>query len=361
MHPILQDLLHFYARNALLAKALMIFIGMFLFHCFSRWTHRVLLAKFDNGKHVWSIAFIKSVHVPWLAFFWVMAITLIIPDIMMHFHIDLSKLHVMSTFRSFAFVIAFYWSLWDLITNMEKQVMPSWARRDQTTVRAVAQLSRVVVVVLLVLSLLPMLGFRTSSLLAFGGVGALGITYAGKDTFSNFIGGMMIFWDRPFSVGDWIRSPDRNIEGNVEHIGWRLTRIRTLDKRPLYIPNSVFSTIAIENPTRMSHRQINMMIGVRYDDAAVITPITQEITALLQQHPALDHSLNNMAHLTELAASSLNINLYAFSKVTDSVKFRQIQQDILLKILAIVSAHGAECAFPTTTVLMPHDDDRSPH
>jgi MscS family membrane protein len=71
----------------------------------------------------------------------------------------------------------------------------------------------------------------------------------------------MIYLDRPFAVGDWIRSPDRDIEGTVEDIGWRLTRIRTFDSRPLYVPNSAFTSIAVENPSRMEHRRIYETIG----------------------------------------------------------------------------------------------------
>ena len=79
---------------------------------------------------------------------------------------------------------------------------------------------------------------------------------------------MFVYLDRPFAVGDWVRSPDREIEGTVENIGWRVTRIRTFDKRPLYIPNSIFSQIAVENPSRMSNRRIKETIGIRYDDAS---------------------------------------------------------------------------------------------
>ncbi|MCX7125966.1 MAG: mechanosensitive ion channel, partial [Gammaproteobacteria bacterium] len=161
-------------------------------------------------------------------------------------------------------------------------------------------------------------------------------------------------------VGDWIQSPDRNIEGNVEHIGWRLTRIRTLDKRPLYVPNGIFSTIVIENVTRMSHRQINVMVGVRYDDAKVIEPITKAIEEMLRQHPGVDQTQSVFAHLMQFADSSLNINVYCFTKATDSAKFRPVQQDIFLKIIAIIAKHGAECAFPTTTLYVAnYDNNRS--
>ena len=91
----------------------------------------------------------------------------------------------------------------------------------------------------------------------------------------------MIYLDRPFDVGDWVRSPDKNIEGTVEDIGWRLTRIRTFDKRPLYVPNGTFSTISVENPSRMSNRRIKTNIGLRYDDANKVATIIADIESML--------------------------------------------------------------------------------
>ena len=356
-----QDLLHFFALHQWLVNAAMILIGMIVFHWLSRVFYRFLLAKFDNGKHVWLSSFIKSVHVPWMTFFWLMAISFIIQIIMRRFYIDLSRIGVMNTIRSLCFIGAFYWSILKFVTKMEVEIAPRSGRipvRDKTTLRALAQLSRIILGILLILTVLPMLGFKVASLLAFGGVSAIAVGFAAKDTLSNFLGGMMIFWDRPFSVGDWIRSSDRNIEGTVEHIGWRLTRIRTFSKRPLYVPNSVFSTISIENPSRMSHRQINATVGVRYDDAQVVAPIAKAVEDMLRQHPGIDPMQNIMVHFVEFASSSLNLNIYAFTKTTDWAKYRHVQQDIFLKTIAIITSLGAECAFPTTTVLLPHDNNR---
>lgn len=83
-------------------------------------------------------------------------------------------------------------------------------------------------------------GMSLSGLMAFGGIGGIAIGMAGKDILSNFFSGLMLYFDRPFNIGDWVSSPDRNIEGTVVEIGWRITKIITFDHRPLYIPNSVF-------------------------------------------------------------------------------------------------------------------------
>src|SRR5690606_5396265 len=157
----------------------------------------------------------------------------------------------------------------NLITRVERNLVhPGYMKEplDETTVRAMGKLLRAAVLITSVLIVLQLLGYSVSGVLAFGGIGGLAVGFAAKDLLANFFGGLMIYLDRPFAVGDWVRSPDKEIEGTVEDIGWRLTRIRTFDKRPLYIPNSVFNTISVENPSRMHNRRIYETIGVRYDD-----------------------------------------------------------------------------------------------
>ena len=111
-------------------------------------------------------------------------------------------------------------------------------------------------------------------------VGGIAVGFAARDLLANLFGGLTIYLDRPFSVGDWIRSPDRQIEGVVERIGWRSTVVRRFDKRPLYVPNSVFSTVVVENPSRMTNRRIYETIGLRYDDARVVGAITDAVRAV---------------------------------------------------------------------------------
>ena len=164
----------------------------------------------------------------------------------------------------------------------------------------------------------------------------------------------MIYLDRPFSVGDWIRSPDRQIEGTVESIGWRLTVIRTFDKRPLYVPNSVFANIAVENPSRMTNRRIYETIGIRYADVDKMEAITSDVESMLRQHPDIDTSQTLIVNFVDFAPSSLDFFVYTFTKTTVWVEFHKIKQDVLLKIENIISSHGAEIAFPTSTVHIPN-------
>ena len=224
---------------------------------------------------------------------------------------------------------------------------------DRTTVDAIAKLLRLSVLITAVLVALQTLGFSVSGVLAFGGIGGIAVGFAAKDLLANFFGGLMVYLDRPFAVGDWIRSPDRDIEGTVENIGWRLTRIRTFDSRPLYVPNATFTSVAVENPSRMEHRRIYETIGVRYDDAAKVGAIVSEVNEMLNTHPDIQTDRTLMVNFTACGASSLDFFVYCFTRTTAWTEFHRVKQDVLLKILDIVDKHGAEVAFPTRTVHVP--------
>ena len=160
----------------------------------------------------------------------------------------------------------------------------------------------------------------------------------------------MVYLDRPFSVGDWVRSNDRSIEGTVEYIGWRQTRIRTFAKRPIYVPNSVFSTIVVENPSRMSHRRIYETFGIRYDDVGALKNIVDAVKTMLQKHPEIDVRQTLIVNFNAFSESSVDFFVYTFTKTTNWVKYHEVKQDVLLKIADIVEQYGAEFAFPTSTL-----------
>jgi len=224
---------------------------------------------------------------------------------------------------------------------------------DETTVRAVGKLLRAAVIITGVLIAMQLFGYSISGLLAFGGIGGIAMGFAAKDLLANFFGGLMIYLDRPFSVGDWVRSPDKEIEGTVEDIGWRLTRIRTFDKRPLYIPNAVFANISVENPSRMTNRRIYETIGVRYDDLQQVNAIVNQVKAMLIAHPDIDTKQTMMVNFNKFAASSLDFFIYVFTKTTDWATYHQVKQDVLLKVADIIAANQAEVAFPTSTLHIP--------
>jgi MscS family membrane protein len=299
---------------------------------------------------VWDDAFLKAVRKPMRLLVWLGGISIAVDVVAAQSHTDLSDAISMVRFFMLLLVVTLF-SL-RFIAALEDAFVHSGS--DVTTVHAIGKLLRVMVSIVALLTLLQNLGVSLGGILAFGGIGGIAVGFAARDLLANFFGGLMIYLDRPFSVGDWIRSPDRNIEGTVETIGWRLTMIRTFDQRPLYVPNSVFASIAVENPQRMWNRRIFETIGLRYDDATKVRPIVDDVRQMLLDHAEIDDRRTLIVNFDAFAPSSLDFFIYTFTRTSEWIEFHNVKQDVLLKVLDIIDAHGAEVAFPTSTLRFAH-------
>lgn len=318
--------------------------------------YKRLLPRLLKTSQVWDDALLVALYRPIMVYIWMLGISFIIGAIgrtLQNIDMDLNNARALIT------LIILLWFAMRFITLVENNINLGISlgkrKADPTTVTALGQVIRITVIVIMMLVGLQTLGISISALLTFGGIGGLAIGFAAKDTLANFLGGLMIFFDRPFSVGDWVNSPDQDIEGNVEHIGWRLTKIITFDKRPIYVPNGMFSTIIVRNPSRMTHRKINTQIGLRYQDADKLAVILPEIEKMIREYPTIDAKQGVAAAFDAFAESSLNFILVAYSKATDYYEFLKVQQGVFLKIVEIVHKHGADFAFPTRTLDFPNN------
>jgi MscS family membrane protein len=293
---------------------------------------------------VWDDALIRSARLPLSLLLWVAGIAYALQII--DRHNAEPAFGALAPVRDTLMIIGFAWFLLRLIRNASHAILDRAAASgggvDRTTVDALSRLGRFSVVVLAGLVVLQHLGFSISGVLAVG--------FAAKDMLANFFGGLTITLDRPFVVGEWIRSPDKDIEGTVEHIGWRHTRVRAFNKNPIYVPNALFTTIVVENPSRMTHRRIKEIIGLRYADFAKVGAIVADVKSMLQDHPDIDPADTLVVNFTQYGASSLDILVYAFARPTDFARYHAAKQDVLLKIGDIIARHGAEIAFPTRTL-----------
>jgi MscS family membrane protein len=328
-----------------------------------------LLDRFEKTPGPWDDAFVHAVRLPARALVWIVGITMMIDTIDRDLKLSLFDFTYYA--RKFGLVIVIAWSFLRFISVIEEYYSKHHSSgRDQslvdnTTISALVKLLRMAVYICASLLILQTMGFSISGVLAFAGASGLGLSFAAKDLLANFFGAIMIYLDRPFKVGDWIRSPDKEIEGTVESIGWRLTQIRTFDKRPLYVPNSIFTTISVENPSRMSHRRFYETIRIRYMDIDYVTNIVTGIKEMLSKHPAIDSKQTLFVNLNQYAESNLQLMVYAFSHDTDWVRFQMLKQDLLLRIYEIIKNNGAEIALPTSTVRFSNsneflEDEESP-
>ncbi|WP_133129524.1 mechanosensitive ion channel family protein [Legionella yabuuchiae] len=321
-----------------------------------------LITNAEKTRLIYDEALIKAIKTPLAFLIWLFGLAIAAEVVLAH-NATLTFFQYLTEIKKLGVVLAVAWGAIRFTHNLEalyiRHCVEHSKEVDKTLIHALTQLFTVTITITSVLVAMQIFGLPISGLLAFGGIGGAAIAFASRDLLANFFGSLVIYMDRPFKVGDWIRSPDKAIEGTVEFIGWRVTCIRTFDKRPLYVPNGLFLTISVENPSRMTNRRIKATIGVRYQDADKMDAITTQIKQMLREHPEIDHTQTSFVNLTEFGPSSLNFMVYTFTKTTNWVKFQSIQHDVFMKILHIITANKAQCAFPTQTLFLQNEQVRS--
>ena len=323
-------------------------------------------SKLRNSERLWDDILLYAANRPLQVVIWAVGFTLIIQivaDRLPQFSISYTTTMV----RELVMTVGLVWIVVRYIRYFEERIISvkgeQISRFETAKAYAIGKWLRVGIGAMAGLILMQVFGIPISGLLAFGGASAVVVGLAARDILSNFFGGLMIYTDQPFTVGDWVSSPDQDIEGTVEKIGWRLTRVRRFDHRPIYVPNSTFSSITIENPSRMTNRRIYAIFGLRYADIDKIPDIVQSLKQMLDEHPDIDHEQVCFVRFFKYAAYSLDIQIYTFTKTTAWLKFMQVQEDVFLKVANIVHSYQAHFAFPTQTVEVPDGltIDQLPH
>ncbi len=325
---------------------------------FQRLVFRSLVRHARRSANLWDDTVLWALIRPVALLVWVIGLTVALEIVARQADTDAALMSYVGGARKAGVIVALGWFALRLIRAVEgrmiERVRPLAlepdAGPDRSTVEALGKLLRATVLVAGGLVLLQTLGFSVSGVLAFGGIGGLAIGFAARDMLANFFGGIMLHLDRPMAVGEWVRSPDRGIEGTVEHISWRITRLRTFDMRPLYVPNSVFSTIIVENPSRMTHRRIHETVGIRYEDVAAIGPIVAAVRGMLDAHEAIDSEATLIVNFLQYGPSSLDIMIYCLTRETRWAHYHAIKQDVMLRVADSVHEHGAAIAYPTSTL-----------
>lgn len=341
--------------------------GILLLTLLADLLQRVVLRRLHfhllKTRKVWLDSFVDAARAPFSFFIWVNGSVLALTTLMLEFKLFVDAIGWLQSFKSTVLTLSFGWFVIRLVARLElhlKEYARRTGRLDHVAVEAFAKIIKLVAFVVTMLFFLNAFGVSLTGLLAFGGVGGIAVGFAAKDLLGNLFGGLMLYLDKPFTVGDWIRSPDKEIEGTVEHIGWRMTTVRTFDKRPLYIPNGIFSNISIENPSRMTNRRIKETIGLRYVDVQKMHAITTAVKEMLCHHPEIDVNQTMIVNFNQFGPSSLDFFIYTFTKTTEWVRFHEIKEDVLLKVAQIIEAHGAEIAFPTRTLHLFNETDVAP-
>ena len=309
-------------------------------------------SKFEARKHsenIYSIV-IYALKTPIRILIWVLGVSYII--VLVNKFLNFDILHSVFLIRKIIFISLIVLFLLNLINKYEIYLkkQSKLSKKTNIPLGTLCRVLKIVSVAFGFLTIIETSGINISGLLAFGSISGIIVGFASKDLLANFFGATLLYLDKPFEVGDWIRSPDKNIEGDVESISWRLTKIRQFDKRPLYVPNSIFNSIVIENASRMSHRRIKEIIGVRYSDIKVIKKITDDIKIMLMNHNEIDSTQKILVNLIRFNKSSIDFMVYTFTITINWAEYLRVKQDVLLKINEIIECNNAQIAFPTTTI-----------
>jgi MscS family membrane protein len=349
---ILEYLFNSIYENYCLLQVFIIILCAFITHRISSKLLEKLQKKTKKNKALFNSSVVKSIKTP-LSFL-ILALAITFSTEIIYDNYDLLLFAKSSLARSLAIVGIISWFLIKLIKEVQTKIITKSScpesEIDRTTIDTIANISLALVIIITAIIILQTIGFKIGGVLALGGVGGIAVGFAAKDLLANFFGGLMIYFDHPFQVGDWIKSPDKAIEGTVIKIGWRQTQIITFDHRPLYIPNSVFSTIVVENPSRMTNRRIYETIGVRYDDINKVEKIVEDIKKMLSEDSEVDHKKTIIVNVVTFASSSVDFFIYVSTVTTNWVHFHKVKQDILLKTAKIIADNKAEIAFPTSTI-----------
>ncbi|MBT4989825.1 MAG: mechanosensitive ion channel family protein [Rickettsiales bacterium] len=305
-----------------------------------------LYKKASQNQKSWDNIILISIKQPIRLLIYIVGISFILE--LLGERLNLKILSAVAEIRVILIVFIAMSFILKLIKNYEEISRDS--RLDANSINIITKLLRASVYITSVLILMQSFGINISGLLAFGGVGGLAIGFAAKDLLANFFGAIMIYMDKPFKVGDTIHSPDKDILGSVESIGWRLTVVRNFDQRPVYIPNALFSSIVVVNSSRMTNRKLDEMIGVRYEDIAQVEKIVEDLKANLSSSDLIDQAQSVIVNLHQYGDFSVNIRIYCFTITVDWEQFHEDKQKILLDVANIVASNKADFAFPTQTL-----------
>ena len=229
---------------------------------------------------------------------------------------------------------------------------------DRRMLPLLRDVSKVFVLISVVIAIVQVWGYSATTILAGVGLGGLALAFAAQDSIANVFGSMVIYADRPYKAGDWVML--NGIEGTIEEIGIRSTRIRTFDNTLVSVPNKIVANESVQNYTAMNKRRIRFFVGVRYDtDPAMLEKIRDRIYALITGDPEIDND-RSIVRLWQLGASSLEFLVQCHTPLLELQDFGRVQERLLLNVLRELADLDVEIAFPSQSIYLEQDPAAAP-
>jgi len=236
-----------------------------------------------------------------------------------------------------------------------QDVLPLLNEKDRLFITDVLQkLLSISVWVIVAYEVMQLLGVSAAVLVTAGGFGAAAVGFGAQGIVSNSLSGLSLYVNRPFIVGDFIEIPAQQLMGSVEQISWFYTRLRTPDRQPVYVPNTIFTNTPVVNTTAIDNRRVWIEFSVSYDDRPRIPAIVADLEQVLAGHPRVCQEKLQAVHFSGYGESSLDLRLLAHADSPLIIDAWALQQDLLLAIGEVVERHGAAMPFPTRTLTSPN-------
>ncbi len=222
----------------------------------------------------------------------------------------------------------------------------------------IRRLLNAVVAIVAALWLLHEAGVDLTAILTGLGVGGIAVALAAQKTLENLFGGMMIITDEPVRMGDFCRIGDQM--GTVEDIGLRSTRIRTLSRTVISIPNGQLAVMNVENFSLRDKFWLRHAIGLRYETTPdQLRYVLAEVRTVLYSHPRVETD-GARIRFVGFGDCALNLEVFAYVRATEMPEFLGIQEDLLLRIMDVIARGGTAIAFPSQTTYLSRDTPLDP-
>jgi MscS family membrane protein len=254
-------------------------------------------------------------------------------------------------------IILLIWAFFKIIhfmqNNHEKILHKAYDQSVKNFINLAITFLKIAIVTIFAIILLRAWGYNPSTLVASLGLFGMAVALAAQDTTKNIFGAMMIFADKPFRIGDWIKT--QSTEGIIEEIGMRSTKIRTFEDAVISVPNGVLANDSIINWTKRSKRRIKMSLTLTYSTTAQqMQEILKELRELLQNDPDV-HPDTIFVHFLDFNDSSLGILCYFFTKTVNWGEYMRIRERLNLEFMRIVEQNNASFAFPSRSIYIENE------
>jgi len=248
------------------------------------------------------------------------------------------------------FLCAMFWLITILLDSIFSVAGSKLKNRAAANLVAfINRLLKILLIIIAALTVMTHCGLNVSALIASLGIGGVALAFAAQDTIANFFGSVSIILDRPFIVGDWIKTS--LCEGYVEAIGFRSTRVRTFDKTLVTIPNSTLAKENIENFSMMPARRVVQKLGFTYDSAPeTIEAFLPQLCDTVSKVEGVAAEQGVRAEFTDFADSALEITLIYYTQRIDYGFFASTKKSVNLEIMKLARKNGLSFAFPSTSV-----------